>query len=111
MLMPRQPVPDPAQLKLAHRPYDLMPDGAKRISLLVAYRGLRCTNGVDLYAHGKHTDLLNENEFTTTTLKQKIWLSNPGTNPPKKVIEAQLQTYLWEDDVVRFEDQYGWQSV
>lgn len=61
MLMPRQPVPALTLPTLTHGTYDLMPDGAERLSLLVAYRGLHCVNGVALVANCEHTYLFNEN--------------------------------------------------
>jgi mannose-1-phosphate guanylyltransferase/mannose-6-phosphate isomerase len=49
---------------------------------------------------------LTENEGTYIPLGQRHRLSNPGT-VPLEVIEVQSGSYLGEDDIVRFEDNYG----
>ncbi len=49
---------------------------------------------------------LVENESTFISAGQKHRLSNPG-NTPLEIIEVQSGTYLEEDDIVRFEDNYG----
>ncbi len=50
--------------------------------------------------------LLNENESTFIPLGAMHRLENPGT-VPLHLIEVQSGSYLGEDDIVRFEDQYG----
>ncbi len=49
---------------------------------------------------------LRSNESTFIPLGAKHRLSNPGTEPVE-LIEVQVGDYLGEDDIVRFEDQYG----
>jgi len=49
---------------------------------------------------------LSENESTYIPLGSKHRLSNPGTKP-LILIEVQSGDYLGEDDIVRFEDNYG----
>ena len=50
--------------------------------------------------------LLSQNESTYIPLGSKHRLSNPGTKP-LILIEVQSGDYLGEDDIVRFEDNYG----
>jgi mannose-1-phosphate guanylyltransferase/mannose-6-phosphate isomerase len=50
--------------------------------------------------------LLNENESTYIPLGKVHRLSNPGSIP-LEIIEVQSGSYLGEDDIVRFEDQFG----
>ena len=49
---------------------------------------------------------LTENQSTYIPLGEVHRLANPGTIP-LEIIEVQLGSYLGEDDIVRFEDQYG----
>ncbi len=49
---------------------------------------------------------LQEGESTFIKPKTKHRLSNPGTLP-LEIIEVQLGDYVGEDDIVRFEDEYG----
>ena len=49
---------------------------------------------------------LSENESTYIPLGSKHRLSNPSTKP-LILIEVQSGNYLGEDDIVRFEDNYG----
>ena len=51
-----------------------------------------------------------ENESTFIPLGCKHRLSNPG-RIPVELIEVQSGAYLGEDDIVRFEDGYGRQSI
>ena len=51
-------------------------------------------------------NLLGENQSTYIPLGSKHRLSNPG-RMPLVLIEVQSGAYLGEDDIVRFEDQYG----
>jgi mannose-1-phosphate guanylyltransferase/mannose-6-phosphate isomerase len=53
--------------------------------------------------------LLNENQSTYIPLGEVHRLSNPG-NSPLEIIEVQSGSFLGEDDIVRFEDQYGRKS-
>jgi mannose-1-phosphate guanylyltransferase/mannose-6-phosphate isomerase len=55
---------------------------------------------------GSETLLLTENQSTYIPLGDLHRLSNPG-NIPLEIIEVQSGSYLGEDDIVRFDDQYG----
>ncbi|MBN3855157.1 mannose-1-phosphate guanylyltransferase/mannose-6-phosphate isomerase [Paraburkholderia sp. Ac-20340] len=59
----------------------------------------RVTRGEDVF-------LLSENESTFIPLGVKHRLENPGKTP-LEIIEVQSGGYLGEDDIVRFDDQYG----
>jgi mannose-1-phosphate guanylyltransferase len=50
--------------------------------------------------------LLTENQSTYIPLGETHRLSNPGTIP-LEIIEVQFGSHLGEDDIVRFEDNYG----
>ena len=50
--------------------------------------------------------ILNENESSYIPLGSKHRLSNPGEKT-LKIIEIQSGTYLGEDDIERFDDNYG----
>ena len=50
--------------------------------------------------------LIGENQSTSIPLGCKHRLSNPG-KVPLKIIEVQSGAYLEEDDIVRFDDNYG----
>lgn len=58
---------------------------------------VRCGDGVKL---------LSENESTFIPLGELHQLHNPG-KVPLEIIEVQSGSYLGEDDIVRFEDEYG----
>tara|TARA_A100001011_G_scaffold285217_1_gene295735 strand:- start:67 stop:1515 length:1449 start_codon:yes stop_codon:yes gene_type:complete len=53
-----------------------------------------------------NTKLLKDNESTYIPLGTKHRLSNP-TDKPLILIEVQSGTYLGEDDIIRFKDNYG----
>ncbi len=55
---------------------------------------------------GDKTFLLTENQSTYIPIGEKHRLENPGT-VVLELIEVQSGSYLGEDDIVRFEDQYG----
>lgn len=55
---------------------------------------------------GDSEKIVSENESTYIPLGVKHSLSNPG-KVPLELIEVQSGAYLGEDDIVRFEDQYG----
>lgn len=55
---------------------------------------------------GSETLLLSENQSTYIPLGEVHRLANPG-NIPLEIIEVQSGSYLGEDDIVRFDDQYG----
>jgi mannose-1-phosphate guanylyltransferase/mannose-6-phosphate isomerase len=56
--------------------------------------------------NGDKIILLTENQSTYIPLGEVHRLTNPGTIP-LEIIEVQSGSYLGEDDIVRFEDQYG----
>jgi len=55
---------------------------------------------------GEQVFLISENQSTYIPLGEKHRLENPGT-VPLEIIEIQSGSYLGEDDIVRFEDNYG----
>jgi mannose-1-phosphate guanylyltransferase/mannose-6-phosphate isomerase len=55
---------------------------------------------------GDNSFLLSENESTYIPLGTTHRLENPG-HIPLELIEVQSGAYLGEDDIVRFQDQYG----
>jgi mannose-1-phosphate guanylyltransferase/mannose-6-phosphate isomerase len=55
---------------------------------------------------GETTQLLHENQSTYISAGTFHRLANPG-KVPLHLIEVQCGTYLGEDDIVRFEDDYG----
>ncbi len=59
---------------------------------------------------GSMTLLLTENQSTYIPLGETHRLANPGSIP-LELIEVQSGSYLGEDDIVRFEDNYGRLSV
>lgn len=56
--------------------------------------------------NGEKTILLTENQSTYIPLGEVHRLANPGTIP-LEIIEVQSGSYLGEDDIVRYQDQYG----
>jgi mannose-1-phosphate guanylyltransferase / mannose-6-phosphate isomerase len=52
------------------------------------------------------TFLLSENESTFIPVGASHRIENPG-KVPLHIIEVQSGSYLGEDDIVRFEDNYG----
>ncbi|MDH3282342.1 MAG: mannose-1-phosphate guanylyltransferase/mannose-6-phosphate isomerase [Gammaproteobacteria bacterium] len=55
---------------------------------------------------GDETFMLKENESTYIPVETMHRLENPGSEPVE-LIEVQTGDYLGEDDIERFEDQYG----
>ena len=55
---------------------------------------------------GDESFMLSENQSTYIPLGVVHRLENPG-NIPLEIIEVQSGSYLGEDDIVRYEDQYG----
>jgi mannose-1-phosphate guanylyltransferase/mannose-6-phosphate isomerase len=55
---------------------------------------------------GEETILLSENQSTYIPLGVKHRLENPG-KIPLELIEVQSGSYLGEDDIIRFDDNYG----
>lgn len=62
--------------------------------------------GTAKVTRGDNTYLLSENESTYIPLGTVHRLENPGTLP-LEIIEVQSGSYLGEDDIVRYEDDYG----
>ena len=63
-------------------------------------------SGTAEITNGEQTLTLTENQSTYIPLGVVHRLSNPGSIP-LEIIEVQSGSYLGEDDIVRFEDQYG----
>ena len=57
--------------------------------------------------NGKETILLRENESTYIPIGTTHALRNPSETQALEIIEVQSGSYLGEDDIVRFEDDYG----
>ena len=62
--------------------------------------------GIAEITNGDKVILLTENQSTYIPQGQTHRLSNPGKTP-LEIIEVQSGNYLGEDDIVRFEDNYG----
>jgi mannose-1-phosphate guanylyltransferase/mannose-6-phosphate isomerase len=62
--------------------------------------------GTARVTRGDETYLLTENESTYIPPGTRHRLENPG-KLPLEIIEVQSGAYLGEDDIVRFEDNYG----
>ena len=63
-------------------------------------------SGTAEVTNGDQVILLGENQSTYIPLGQVHRLANPG-KVPLEIIEVQSGSYLGEDDIVRFEDNYG----
>ena len=63
-------------------------------------------SGTAKITKGKDVFLVSENESTFIPLGVKHRLENPG-QMPLEIIEVQSGSYLGEDDIVRFDDNYG----
>ncbi len=63
-------------------------------------------NGAARVTRGDETFMLNENESTYIPPNTRHRLENPG-KVPLNIIEIQSGSYLGEDDIVRYEDDYG----
>ncbi len=63
-------------------------------------------SGMAKVTNGDNVVLLDENESTYITAGSKHRLENPGTIS-LELIEVQIGSYLGEDDIVRFDDDYG----
>ncbi|HYN61832.1 MAG TPA: mannose-1-phosphate guanylyltransferase/mannose-6-phosphate isomerase [Rubrivivax sp.] len=63
-------------------------------------------SGTAEVTNGDQVILLSENQSTYIPLGQVHRLANPG-KVPLEIIEVQSGSYLGEDDIVRFEDDYG----
>jgi len=62
--------------------------------------------GTALVTRGEESFMLSENQSTYIPLGVTHRLENPG-RIPLEIIEVQSGAYLGEDDIVRFEDNYG----
>lgn len=62
--------------------------------------------GTAKITNGDKTILLTENQSTYIPLGEMHRLTNPS-DTPLEIIEVQSGSYLGEDDIVRFEDNYG----
>ncbi len=62
--------------------------------------------GTARVTRGEETFILSENESTYIPVGVRHRLENPG-RLPLEIIEVQSGAYLGEDDIVRFEDDYG----
>ncbi len=62
--------------------------------------------GTAKVTRGEEVILVSENESTYIPLGVKHRLENPGAIP-LELIEVQSGSYLGEDDIVRFDDEYG----
>lgn len=62
--------------------------------------------GTALVSKGDETLLITENESTYIPVGMIHRLENPGVIP-LEIVEVQSGSYLGEDDIVRFSDQYG----
>jgi mannose-1-phosphate guanylyltransferase / mannose-6-phosphate isomerase len=63
-------------------------------------------SGTARITRGEEVFLLEENQSTYIPIGAKHRIENPG-KIPLHLIEVQSGSYLGEDDIVRFEDQYG----
>ena len=63
-------------------------------------------SGTAEVTNGETVSMLSENQSTYIPLGQTHRLANPG-KVPLEIIEVQSGSYLGEDDIVRFEDNYG----
>ncbi|BET12293.1 mannose-1-phosphate guanylyltransferase/mannose-6-phosphate isomerase [Pandoraea sputorum] len=63
-------------------------------------------SGTAEITNGEKTILLTENQSTYIPLGEVHRLANPGTIP-LEIIEIQSGSYLGEDDIIRFQDNYG----
>jgi mannose-6-phosphate isomerase-like protein (cupin superfamily) len=62
--------------------------------------------GTARVTRGEETFLLGENQSTYIPAGETHRLENPG-KVPLHLIEVQSGSYMGEDDIVRFEDNYG----
>ena len=62
--------------------------------------------GTARVTRGEEVLMLGENQSTYIPLGVKHRLENPG-QIPLEIIEVQSGSYLGEDDIVRFDDNYG----
>lgn len=107
-----------------HRPwgtYTVLEEGANfKIKRIVVLPGARLSMqlhqqrsehwvvvaGVAKITNGEQEVLLHENESTYIPKMHRHRLENPGESP-LHIIEVQCGDYVGEDDIVRFDDNYG----
>ncbi len=63
-------------------------------------------SGTAKVVNGQETILLHEDESTYISAGTRHRLENPGVIP-LELIEVQIGSYLGEDDIVRYDDEYG----
>jgi mannose-1-phosphate guanylyltransferase len=63
-------------------------------------------SGTAQVTRGDESFVIGDNESTYIPVETRHRLANPGTSP-LVMIEVQCGDYLGEDDIVRFDDQYG----
>ncbi|MDY7789432.1 mannose-1-phosphate guanylyltransferase/mannose-6-phosphate isomerase [Burkholderia ubonensis] len=81
----------------------------KQLSLQMHYHRAEhwiVVSGTAKVTRGNETFLLCENESTYIAVGEVHRLENPG-RIPLEIIEVQSGNYLGEDDIIRFDDQYG----
>lgn len=81
----------------------------QRLSLQMHYHRAEhwvVVSGTAEITRGDTVELLTEDQSTYITLGIQHRLANPG-KIPLEIIEVQTGSYLGEDDIVRFDDQYG----
>jgi hypothetical protein len=81
----------------------------QRLSLQMHYHRAEhwvVVSGTAEITRGDQVEMLTEDQSTYITLGIKHRLINPG-KIPLEIIEVQTGSYLGEDDIVRFDDQYG----
>ncbi|MCC8396809.1 mannose-1-phosphate guanylyltransferase/mannose-6-phosphate isomerase [Paraburkholderia sp. MMS20-SJTR3] len=84
-------------------------DPGKKLSLQMHYHRAEhwiVVRGTARVTCGEQNFLLSENESTYIAVGMVHRLENPGKTP-LEMIEVQSGHYLGEDDIVRFDDQYG----
>ena len=64
-------------------------------------------SGVAEVLRGQSVSLLKENESSYIPIGMKHSLHNPSEAECLEIIEVQTGDYLGEDDIVRYDDQYG----
>jgi mannose-1-phosphate guanylyltransferase/mannose-6-phosphate isomerase len=116
--------PELMEHREVHRPwgcYDLIGEGSryqvKRItvkpgaslSLQMHYHRTEhwvVVSGTAIVQIGESQQVVSENQSVFIPIAKKHRLQNPG-KLPLELIEVQSGSYLGEDDIVRFEDQFG----
>ena len=100
----------PASVHLSHRQtpvtVHLAQAMADSVVVLRMPAVLIVVSGTAKVTMGEKTLLLTENQSTYIPLGVAHRLENPG-RIPLEMIEVQSGSYLGEDDIVRFEDNYG----